>query len=180
MVTSANDATLRSMQRRTLLALGFGSAALLVIAGGSLALIAPGLDGVKLGSNGQVLFRAVAWAVLDGMLPLETTSREAALDAHLQRIDATIAGLPAPTRTELSQLIALLGSAPGRRLLTGLPVDWPDASGAELQAALQSMRESPFELPQQAYHALRDLTNAAYFADPRTWPLVGYPGPQVI
>ena len=42
------------------------------------------------------------------------------------------------------------------------------------------MRTSRIGLRQQAYHALRDLTNAAYFADPQTWPLMGYPGPRAV
>lgn len=166
------------MQRRSLLALGLGSAAVLAIAGGGFALIAPALDGDRLGKGARRVFRAVARVVLDGMLPQEPALREAALDGHLLRLGATIAGFPAATRTELSLLIALLDSMPGRRALARLASDWPDASAAELQSALQSMRESSLELRQQAYHALRDLTNAAYFADPQTWALIGYPGPR--
>ena len=33
---------------------------------------------------------------------------------------------------------------------------------------------------QQAYQALRDLTNAAWFADPEAWSAIGYPGPQAV
>jgi hypothetical protein len=47
-----------------------------------------------------------------------------------------------------------------------------------VQSALQAMRSSRLELRQQAYHALRDLTNAAYFADAATWAALGYPGPR--
>ena len=39
------------------------------------------------------------------------------------------------------------------------------------------MRASRIALRQQAYHALRDLTHAAYFADAATWARLGYPGP---
>ena len=35
-------------------------------------------------------------------------------------------------------------------------------------------------LRQQAYHALRDLTNAAHYADPQIWALMGYPGPRAV
>ena len=52
------------------------------------------------------------------------------------------------------------------------------ASVAQLQASLQSMRTSSLQLRQQVYHALRDLTNAAYFSDPTTWSQLGYPGPR--
>ena len=42
------------------------------------------------------------------------------------------------------------------------------------------MRTSTLELRQQAYHALRDLTNAAFYANPDVWPLLGYPGPDAV
>jgi hypothetical protein len=35
-------------------------------------------------------------------------------------------------------------------------------------------------LRQQVFHALRDLTNAAYFADASTWAAIGYPGQQAV
>ena len=165
------------MKRRTLLQLGLGGAAVLALGGGGIALIQPGLEGARLGIAGRAVFRAVARAVLDGMLPAEPIARAAALEAHQQRLDVTISGLSAASRAELSQLLALLGTAAGRRVLAGLSASWNDASITELQAALQSMRTSSLELRQQAYHALRDLTNAAYFADPGTWSQIGYPGP---
>ena len=39
------------------------------------------------------------------------------------------------------------------------------------------MRTSSLALRQQAYHALRDLTNAAYFADPQSWSAAGLSRP---
>jgi hypothetical protein len=42
------------------------------------------------------------------------------------------------------------------------------------------MRLSSLALKQQGYHALRDLTNAAYFSDPTAWQRMGYPGPSDI
>jgi hypothetical protein len=61
-----------------------------------------------------------------------------------------------------------------------LATAWGSASVAQLQAALQGMRTSSLAPKQQAYHALRDLTHAAYFADAGTWALLGYPGPSAI
>ena len=181
MAGTVDDAKLPPMQRRTLLALGLGSAALFALAGGTYALLKPGLEqGVRLGAEGKAIFRAVAGAVLDGMLPSDPAARAAALGAQLERLDATIAGLSAATRLELSQLLVLLSSVAGRRGLAGVSAPWAEASVADVQAALQSMRGSSFDLRQQAYHALRDLTNGAYFADPQTWSSLGYPGPVVL
>jgi len=166
------------MQRRTLLKVGLGATALIAVAGGTLSLLHPGLVDGRLTVSGRAVFEAVARAVLDGSLPADPTRRHAAITAHLKRLDDTLAGLPHPTRAELSQLLALLGSAPGRVALAGLRTDWPDASVGDMQHALQGMRTSSLAVRQQAYHALRDLTNAAYYADPSVWSLMGYPGPR--
>lgn len=166
------------MQRRRLLQIGFASAAALALAGTGAALWRPGWTGTRLSDAGRSVFRAVARAVLDGSLPADRPARTAALDAHLMRLDAAVLAFPAATQAELSQLLALLHAPPGRLALAGLAGAWDEASVAEIQAALQGMRVSSLALRQQAYHALRDLTNAAWYADPSTWPALGYPGPR--
>lgn len=165
------------MQRRTLFKLGLGGAVVLGLGGAGVAAWRPGLAGGRLTASGRTLFAAVARAVLDGSLP---SPPEAALQAHLDRVDATIGGLPPATQADLSRLLALLGTAPGRLGLAGLTSDWPDARPADVQAALEAMRGSRFALRRQAYQALRDLTAAAYFAAPEAWSSMGYPGPDAV
>ena len=168
------------MQRRRLLTLGLASAAVLAVAGGGAALWQPGWADGRLSAAGRRVFRAVARAVLDGTLPSEASARGAALDAQLQRLDATLQAFPAATQAELSQLLALLSAAPGRLAIAGLSASWDDATVPDLQSALQSMRTASLALRQQAYHALRDLTNAAWYAEPSAWAALGYPGPRVV
>lgn len=169
------------MQRRTLLRLGFASGAALALAGGGVALFyAPGLRDGQLTAAGRAVFAAVARGVLDGSLPVEPRVQEAALGAHLDRLDATLRAMSPHTQDELAKLLVVLGSAPGRLAMAGLTSDWPHASVAQLQAALQGMRVSRISLRQQAYHALRDLTHAAYFSGPLTWAQLGYPGPTAL
>lgn len=166
------------MQRRSLLKLGVGAAAVLALAGGGVALFQPGLAAGRLTAAGRRVFEAVSRAVLDGSLPPAGAERRAALDAQLGRLDEVILAFPAAVQSELSQLLAILATAPGRRLLAGLATDWPGATVAELHAAFDDMRLSGIAVRQQAYHALRDLTNAAFYADASAWPLLGYPGPR--
>jgi hypothetical protein len=45
---------------------------------------------------------------------------------------------------------------------------------------LQGLRTSSLSLRQQVYHALRDLTNAAWFADAAAWSAIGYPGQRAV
>ncbi|MFD2450336.1 hypothetical protein [Ideonella paludis] len=126
------------------------------------------------------MWSAVARAVLEGVLPSDPGVQRLALEHHLARLEGAIAGLAPATRTELSELMALLGTAPGRLALTGLSEPWAQATVPDIQAALQAMRVSDSDTRQQVYHALRDLTNAAWFADAGAWVALGYPGPVAI
>lgn len=168
------------MQRRTLLKLSAASATVLVLAGGAAALIQPGLERGGLSPLGRDVFRSVGLAILDKTLPSQDGAREIAVNGLLSRIDVLVKGLPQHAQAELSQLLSLMGTAAGRRTLAGLATPWPDASVADVQAALQSMRLSGLALRQQAYAALHDITTGAYFSDSQTWSVLGYPGPLKI
>lgn len=168
------------MKRRSLLQLGFGAGVLLALAGAGVSAWRPGWRDGALSEGAREIFSAVARAVLAGCLPDDPAVQRVALRAHLLRLDASISGLAPATRRELSDLLALLGTAAGRRALTGLGEDWPQASTADLLQALSDMQLSSSTTRQQVYHALRDLTNAAWFADAGSWTLTGYPGPQAI
>jgi hypothetical protein len=168
------------MQRRTLLRIGLGATAALVVLGGGIALLQPGLQNGRLSAHARGVMGPVALAVLDGVLPADELERKRAIDAHLQRLDAAVAAFPVPTRSELSRLLALLSTAGGRLALAGLSAPWGEAHVEQIQQALQDMRTSRLVLRQQAYHALRDLTNAAYFSDTSAWAHLGYPGPLEI
>lgn len=168
------------MKRRTLLVVGAGVGSLLALAGGALLMLGPGLQGGRLSPAGRELFAAVARGVLGDLLPGEAAARTQALQAHLGRLDDAIGGLPPAVQREINELVTLLASAPGRLALTGLTRDWVQASDAEIRATLQRLRESSLAVRQQLYHALRNLTNGAYFADASTWPAIGYPGPRPV
>jgi hypothetical protein len=168
------------MQRRTLLTLGAAASVVLLVAGGTAALMQPGMKQGALSASGREVFFAVGSAVLDKTLPADQGARQIALNGLLGRIDALISALPAHAQSELSQLLSLLASAPGRRALGGLGTPWPEASIADVQEALQGMRLSSLALRQQAYAALHDITAGAYFSEPSSWPLLGYPGPVKI
>lgn len=167
------------MQRRTLLGLGVaGSLAVAALGGGAAwVLRSPAWHHGTLSPAGREIFRAVGRAVLEGSLPDDTARRDQALDAFLTRLAAALVALPPSTQMQIDELLSLLATAPGRHLIAALPQAWDTAAVEAVQAALQSMRNSSLTLRRQAYHALRDLTQGAYFADPVTWPALGYPGP---
>ena len=119
-------------------------------------------------------------AVLDSLLPSEPAAQVQALEGHLSRLQDTIAGMPPAMQAELDELLTIAASAPGRLALVGLISSWGSAPVPEVALALQGMRDSSLALRQQAFHALRDLTNGAFFADRSTWPAIGYPGPREV
>jgi hypothetical protein len=169
------------MQRRTLLKLGLAGGATLALVGGGAALFyEPAWREGRLTETGRRVLGAVARAVLDGSLPADSGPQQAAIASHLDRMDATLHTMPPATQREVGDLLALLALPPGRLALAGLSTDWALADVAQIQAGLQAMRSSRLALRQQAYHALRDLTHAAYFADSATWAQLGYPGPTKI
>lgn len=168
------------MQRRTLFKLGVASAALLAVAGGATVLVRPGLEQGTLTARGREIFVAVGSAILDKTIPATGAQRDLALSGLVDRIDALVGALPPHAQTELSQLLALLATPPGRQLLAGLSEPWAKASVIQVQAALQSMRFSSFQVRNQAYAALHDISAGAYFADSSTWSFLGYPGPLTI
>jgi hypothetical protein len=158
---SRNDATLPRMQRRTLLKVG----------------VVTGMRGAQLTLAGREFFASVACAVLAGLSGANEATQAAAPQAHLTPTDATIVGFPPSLQSELTELSSLLATLPGRLALTGLRREWRDASTSELEAMLQRLRDSSRVLRQQVFHAVRDLTNAAYFAHAATWQAIGCPGP---
>lgn len=152
----------------------------LLLVGGSLALLQPGVRGAKLTPAGRDVFSGAARGLLAGTLPASSEAQVPAIVALLDRIDGLVANLPPHAQQELSQLLSLLEAAPGRRAFAGLGKPWSEADVNDIQAALQSMRLSSISLRQQGYQALHDIVGAAYFSDPSTWTALAYPGPLAI
>jgi hypothetical protein len=167
------------MQRRTLLKIGLLSSVALTVAGGGLLVLrAEAPEPAAPVDAGQLdIFRAVARGVLAGTLPADAAVAQTMLESHLQRVDAAVRQFPPHVRAELDQLLMALKNPVGRRVIASLSTPWAQASVPELHAAFEAMRLSNWSVRQQAYHALRDLTSAAYFAEPGTWASLGYPGP---
>jgi hypothetical protein len=165
------------MQRRQLFRLGLGSALILGVAVQIIRGIEPAIISGRLGEGGRQVFGGVARAVLAGSLPTESAAMQATLNNVVKNIDDIVSGLPPTAQRELNQLLGLLNSAPGRVGLAGLAQPWESAETESISAALEGMRTSSLAVRQQAFHALRDLVNAAYYVTPQAWMALGYPGP---
>jgi hypothetical protein len=124
-------------------------------------------DGEVLGAIAPVILAGTAAAGADGA-------------AVVASVDRAVSGLPPHLQSEVRQLLALLASWPGRRLLAGITVPWREASAAQVHSFLEQWRFSRWALQQQGYHALHDLVLAAWYARPDAWPAIAYPGPPVV
>jgi hypothetical protein len=170
---------MHQMHRRTLLTLGLAGAGLAALGVGMVSWKAGWRDG-SLSPQARHVMRAVTLCVLEGALSQDEAVRRAQLEAQMAAIERTLSGFAPHARHEVSLLLGLLSTAAGRVGIAGMWPDWPQAPTSAVSEALQSMRVSALSLRQQAYHALRDLTNAAWFAQPEHWAAIGYPGPRDI
>jgi hypothetical protein len=168
------------MQRRTLLKLGLAGGLALAAGAGLVALVKPAREGTRLTADARAFYAAIARGVLGPLLPPDRAAQSSLLEAHLQRLELAIAGMPPAVQREIDELTTLAASAPGRRALIGLATPWQDADARAVQTALDALRRSRLALRQQVYQALRELTNAAFFADPATWALMGYGGQRLV
>lgn len=169
------------LQRRSFLRLGLGTAALLALAGGTaIWLMEPGVANGRLSASARTVLRSLAPAILADLLPSDAPARATLLEATLDQTERLLAQVPQAARDEASQLLALLATVPGRRLLAGLATPWEQASAAEVAAALGGMRASGQTLRIQAYQGLHDLVCFPFFTQPQAWAAIGYPGPSAV
>ena len=130
-----------------------------------------------LDDDAREVLAAVVPVMLADALPAAPAERSARIAATIAGVETGVAGLPPHAQAELRDLFALLGFAPARWLLAGVARPWREAPPADIAAFLERWRTSTWALKQQAYHALHALVFAAFYAEPGSWPPIGYPGP---
>jgi hypothetical protein len=167
------------LSRRTFIATGLVGAAALVTAGWLRGPHAPasGVTRRALDADGEALFAAVVPVLLDGALPAEAAARQAAIAQTINGVDTAITGLTPAARAELAQLVALLALPPVRLGVARVSASWNEADPAQVRRFLDRCRDSSVTLMRAAYDALHQLTYAAWYGNPESWPAIGYPGP---
>lgn len=127
--------------------------------------------------DGVDVMRALVPALLAGALPAQGNARDAAVAQIIDGIGHAMSGLAPNAREELTMLFSLLAFAPLRIGLAGVGVPWSEASVADADAFLKRLQASRWVQKRAAYDALHQITFAAWYANPRSWPAIGYPGP---
>lgn len=161
------------LTRRTFLTTG-GLAAIVIAAGGGAWRFthADAPTGFVLTKDASAILDAVIPAMLAGAIgdPTQIASTRA-------RVHQAILGLPLSAQQEVQGLFSLLAIGPVRRMLAGVPADWPAATVPQVSAFLESWRHHRLADLQVAYAALHDLILGAWYAEPSSWAAMGYPGP---
>ncbi|MEP7181695.1 MAG: hypothetical protein ABI886_05885 [Betaproteobacteria bacterium] len=173
--------------RRTFLVAGVAAGAALSLAwwlrGGRDAGSVPadGTDALSaLDAQAPSIIAAIVPVMLDGALPAAAAQRAEAIRETVANVSSTVAGLPPSARNELSELFALLAFAPARLAVARVSAPWAQAERADVAAFLEHWRTSRFALLRSAYDALHQLVLAAWYANPKSWAAIGYPGPPAL
>lgn len=94
-----------------------------------------------------------------------------------EKIDDLLARGDPATAAELTQVLALLENALVGFVLGGRITTFTGSAPEVQDAVLDGWRRSRVSVLRTAFKALNGLVGASYFGDPRTYALVGYPGP---
>ena len=130
-----------------------------------------------LDADAQAVLRAIVPVMLAGALPNAAQDRRNAIADTVRGIDVAVQGLSPTAQEELRQLFAQLSLPPTRFALARVSAPWNDASESDVRAFLDRFRDSSLTLLRSAYGALHQLTFAAWYGNPASWPQIGYPGP---
>ncbi len=170
------------ISRRTFITAGLLGAAALVTARWVRGPHAPPGDPTlhALDADAQAILRAVVPVLLAGALPEAGAAKTAAIGETVHGIDIAVTGLPPGAQEELRQLFTLLALPPGRLLIARISQPWNEADEAEVRACLDRFRGSSLTMLRSAYGALHQLTFAAWYGNPESWPRIGYPGPPAV
>jgi hypothetical protein len=164
--------------RRSFVKAGVLGTLVLVAGGGVYRHIHPAVStGFVLDGGARAVLAAVVPAVLDGVLPDDPAQRARAVEATIDGVRQAVAGLPLTVQQEVQDLFGLLALAPARRLLAGVPDDWPAARAEDVAAWLQRWRTHRLSLLRSACQALHDLVLGTWYGNPANWAAIGYPGP---
>jgi hypothetical protein len=97
-----------------------------------------------------------------------------------EKVDALVDRLPRASQVDLKAGIGLLESALPGLLLDGTARPFTTLTGEAQDRVLRRCQTSRFLLRRTAFRALAGLINGAYWADPRVYAFVGYPGPPAL
>jgi hypothetical protein len=101
-------------------------------------------------------------------------------EAIAYRVDQALEGTEHEALDGIERVLKVLDNALLNLLLSGRPVPFTRASDGSRDHIIEAWRSSGSSVRRGAYQALRRLCFAAYYADPKSWPGIHYPGPPQV
>ncbi len=118
------------------------------------------------------VLRALVLPVLEGAAPAPVLEDQA--DALVHQVAQTIATLPPGSQAELNRLFELLEHRLGVLALTGSLTPLLARQPEALAEMLNQWRSHFLDTLVIAYQGLKELLQAAWYADPTHWPALDY------
>jgi hypothetical protein len=165
--------------RRGFLKKGLFGGLLLAVGGGTWLALKKGAR-VSLPADLQVLDERrwpVVLALVDRFIPARTGFPSAASLDTAKGVDTILTLVDESSRVEIRQLLMLFENALPNFLFGLRTTPFTLLSPQEQDEVLQEWMTSRVPLRRTGFLALRTLVMSAYYANPATWPAVGYPGP---
>ncbi|GLR63107.1 hypothetical protein [Marinospirillum insulare] len=136
-------------------------------------------------ASGFSYLRSQDIAMLNALLPVIYTAtvtnnsaeQTTQISASLIAIDYNLAHLSPSMRKLTLQLFDLITNPVTRGPLTGIWGAWSTASPETIQHFLNRWEASRWTLLNQGQAAILQLARLAYYSQPQSWQLCGYPGP---
>jgi hypothetical protein len=163
------------MNRRTFLRRGLAGTAVLLLGGGTLAV----LPTKELASPSQPL------AVLDArafqvLVAVAKRVVPDTVDAGVvaERVDALLRRAAPEAQVDFNRLLGLFENALPGLLFDGRALPFTRLSPESQDRVLRSWRDSRLALRRSGYSALRRICLATAYSDEATWPAIGYAPPS--
>lgn len=170
-------------QRRRFLKIGLVGSVVLTAAAGGIMLSRHAENCTNclwLQQDDRHLLQAIIPVMLAGALPLDKDERRHTINEIITGFDLSIAYFPPVVRDEIRKLLWLLEFPVTRSLLAGIWSAWHKADASNITRWLKSWQHSRFDLFRVGYAALHDLIAGAWYANPRSWQRINYPGPPAL
>ncbi len=124
---------------------------------------------------------SVLAAVADRIVPRTAADQPTAAEIGVaQKADLLLSRADPDTQRDFKQLLGLFDSALAAFLLDGRTRPFTRLSPEDQDRALVDWRDSRLALRRSGFQALERLCAALYYADPRSYSTVGYPGPPLV
>ncbi len=134
-------------------------------------------NAIYLTAASQQMLHKIFDAVLANMLP--PNQQQALLITAIATLDNAISSLPPSIQKELIALLNMLTFAPTRFALAGRWSGWHSASRQDVSTWLTTLQHSSINLRRIVFITLHDLATSSFYANPKTWALIGYNGPKL-